>query len=80
MNKAIITAGHHNNDSGAVVKEREVDKVTLFTEKETTTTTTRDGTKIQVTAKKEDLKPGVTSFEILLASRSKLFSIHLIKH
>lgn len=40
------------------ITEKEVDKGTVVTERETTTTTTRDGSKIRVTAKKEDLKPG----------------------
>ena len=40
------------------ITEKEVDKGTIVTERETTTTTTREGSKIRVTAKKEDLKPG----------------------
>ncbi len=44
--------------SKVAVTEREVDKGTIVTERETTTTTTREGSKISVTAKKEDLKPG----------------------
>ena len=42
----------------ADIKEKEIDKGTVVTERETTTTTTREGSKIRVTAKKEDLKPG----------------------
>jgi len=44
--------------SKVAVTEKEVDKGTIVTERETTTTTTREGSKIRVTAKKEDLKPG----------------------
>ena len=40
------------------ITEKEIDKGTVVTERETTTTTTREGSKIRVTAKKEDLKPG----------------------
>lgn len=40
------------------ITEKEVDRGTVVTERETTTTTTREGSKIRVTTKKEDLKPG----------------------
>ena len=40
------------------IREKEVDKGNIVTERETITTTTREGSKIRVTAKKEDLKPG----------------------
>ncbi|WP_293932496.1 hypothetical protein [Sphingobacterium sp. UBA6645] len=40
------------------ITEKEVDSGTVVTERETTTTTTREGSKIRVTTKKEDLKPG----------------------
>ena len=40
------------------IKEKEVDKGAVVTERETTTTTIREVSKIRVTAQKEDLKPG----------------------
>ena len=42
----------------AEIKEKEVDKGAVVTERETTTTTTREVSTIRVTAQKEDLKPG----------------------
>ncbi|MGV6945055.1 hypothetical protein [Sphingobacterium kyonggiense] len=46
--------------SGSVVKveDRETDKGVTVTERETVTTTIKEGSKIRVTAKKDDLKPG----------------------
>ncbi|MDM1046737.1 hypothetical protein [Sphingobacterium hotanense] len=40
------------------IKEKEVDKGAVVTERETTTTTIREVSKIRVTSQKEDLKPG----------------------
>ncbi|WP_160366818.1 hypothetical protein [Sphingobacteruim zhuxiongii] len=40
------------------VKSQEIDKGTVVTERETTTVTTRDGSKGSVTIKRGDLKPG----------------------
>lgn len=40
------------------ITEKEVDKGTVVTERETTTTTIREGSKLRVTAQKEALKPG----------------------
>ena len=44
--------------SKVAVTEREVDKGVVVTEKETKTTTTTEGSKVRVTIRKDELKPG----------------------